>query len=77
MNAFDYFFENTSTLNKLFLVGKEEITYKDLYSSCLNIAGWIEKNVGQNKHIFILSVNNLFLLKAYWQLSNPGMKKGA
>mgnify|MGYP001373376469 FL=1 len=65
MNAFDYFFENTSNLGKLFLAGKEEITYKELFRSCLNLAGWIEKKVGQNKNIFILSVNNLFLLKAY------------
>jgi len=72
MNAFDYFFENTSILEKLFLAGKEEITYKELYSSCLNLAGWIEKKVGQNKNIFILSVNNLFLLKAYLAIIKSG-----
>jgi len=72
MNAFDYFFEQTSDLDKLFLVGKEEITYRDLYNSCLKLAGWIEKKVGQNRHIFILSVNNLFLLKAYLAIIKSG-----
>ncbi len=72
MNAFDYFFENTSTLDKLFLTGKEEITYRDLFNSCLDLAGWIERKVGQNKNIIIMSVNNLFLLKTYLAVIKSG-----
>lgn len=72
MNAFDYFFENTSNLDKLFLVGKEEISFKELHSSCMNLALWIENNVGQNKHIILLSVNNLFFLKAYLSIIKSG-----
>ncbi len=72
MNAFDYFFENTSGLDKPFLVGKEEITYKDLYSSCQKIAGWINEKVGTEKHIMLLSVNNLFFLKAYLAILKSG-----
>jgi long-chain acyl-CoA synthetase len=72
MNAFDYFFENTSTLEKPFLVGKEEITYKELYSSCLNIAGWINERIGENNHILLLSANNLFFLKAYLAIIKSG-----
>lgn len=72
MNAFDYFFENTSTLDKLFLTGKEEITYRDLFNSCLYLAGWIERKVGQNKNIIIMSVNNLFLLKTYLAVIKSG-----
>jgi len=41
MNAFDYFFELTYCLDKPLLVGREEITYKDLYNSCINLSGWI------------------------------------
>jgi acyl-CoA synthetase (AMP-forming)/AMP-acid ligase II len=65
MNAFDYFFEHTSGLDKPFLVGREEITYKDLYSSCLSLAEWIREKAGTDQHIFLMSVNNLFFLKAY------------
>ena len=72
MNAFDYFFEHTNNLEKPFLVGKEEITYKDLYSSCQKIAGWINEKVGTEKHILLLSVNNLFFLKTYLAILKSG-----
>lgn len=72
MNAFDYFFERTSTLDKLFLVGKEEITFKDLYRSCLNLAVWLRNKVGQNRHIMLISVNNLFFVKVYLSIIKSG-----
>jgi len=72
MNAFDYFFENTSQLDKDFLVGKETISYRDLYGSCLNLAEWIEEKVGQDKHILLLSVNNIFFLKVYLAVIKSG-----
>jgi acyl-CoA synthetase (AMP-forming)/AMP-acid ligase II len=72
MNAFDYFFEHTSSLDKPFLVGKEEITCKDLYNSCVNIASWLHTIVGQNKNILLLSANNLFFLKAYLAIIKSG-----
>ena len=33
MNAFDYFFEKTADLDKPFLAGKEEISFKQLYNT--------------------------------------------
>jgi acyl-CoA synthetase (AMP-forming)/AMP-acid ligase II len=72
MNAFDYFFENTSGLEKPFLVGREEITYKDLYRSCISLAEWIKEKAGTNQHIFLLSVNNLFFLKTYLAIIKSG-----
>lgn len=72
MNSFDYFFENTSKLEKKFLVGKEEINFKELHSSCLGIAGWIKEKVGENKHILLLSVNNLFFIKTYLAILKSG-----
>jgi Acyl-CoA synthetases (AMP-forming)/AMP-acid ligases II len=72
MNAFDYFFEKTSQLEKHFLVGKEEITFKDLHISCSELATWLEKEIGQNKHIILLSVNNLFFLKVYLAVIKSG-----
>ena len=65
MNAIDYFFEHTSGLDKPFLVGREEITYKELHNEILKLASWIRSEVGTGKNIIILSVNNLFMLKAY------------
>jgi len=65
MNAIDYFFEHTSGLEKPFLVGREEITHKELHNEVLKLASWIRNEVGTGKNIIILSVNNLFMLKVY------------
>ncbi len=72
MNAFDYFFEHTAGLEKPFLVGKEEITYNDLYRSCLSLSNWIREKVGTEKHLLLLSVNNLFFLKVYLAIIKSG-----
>lgn len=72
MNAFDYFFENTAQLEKNFLVGKEEISYRRLYDDCNKIASWLTTKVGQNKNILVLSVNNVFFLKAYLAIIKSG-----
>lgn len=72
MNAFDYFFEKTSDLEKLFLVGKETISYRELYSSSLHLASWLRKEFGLNKNILLLSVNNRFFLTAYFAIIKSG-----
>lgn len=72
MNAFDYFFKDTATLDKLFLVGKEEISFKQLYSSSLNLAASIINKVGRNKHIILISVNNLFFITSYLAIIKSG-----
>jgi len=72
MNAFDYFFENTSGLDKPFLVGREEFTHKDLYWSCIGLSERIKEKAGTGQHIFLLSVNNLFFLKAYLAIIKSG-----
>jgi len=72
MNATDYFFEKTYHLEKPFLVGKEEINYRNLYSSSVHLAGWINKTIGTGKHIIILSVNNLFFIKLYLAIIKSG-----
>lgn len=72
MNAVDYFFEKTSLLEKPFLTGNEEISFKDLYRSSMNLAAWLKKEVGINRNIIILSVNNLFFLKTYLAVIKSG-----
>ncbi|MBE0652486.1 MAG: AMP-binding protein [Bacteroidales bacterium] len=72
MNTFNYLFQNTSALEKPFLTGNEEISFRDLYTSCLNIASWIEKEVGRGRHIFLISVNNLFFIKTYLAIIKSG-----
>ena len=72
MNAFDYFFEKTADLDKHFLIGKEEISFKQLYDSSLILASWIEERVGRNKHIILVSVNNLFFITSYLSIIKSG-----
>ena len=72
MNAIDYFFEKTADLDKQFLIGKEEISFKQLYNSSLNLASWIEEEVGRNKLIMLLSVNNLFFITSYLAIIKSG-----
>ena len=72
MNAFDYFFEKTSNLEKFFLVGKDNLSFKELYSSSLLLASWLRKEFGSNKNILLLSVNNRFFLTAYFAIIKSG-----
>ena len=72
MNAFDYFFEKTSDLEKFFLVGKENLSFRELYISSLHLASYLEKEFGRNKSILLLSVNNKFFLTAYFAIIRSG-----
>lgn len=72
MNAFDYFFENTSNYEKLFLVGKEEISYRDLFRSSIKLASYLKDEYGTDKHILIISANNLFFLLTYFAIIKSG-----
>jgi long-chain acyl-CoA synthetase len=72
MNAFDYFFENTSKLEKNFLVGRENLSFRDLYNSSLILASYLRKEFGMNRNILLLSVNNEFFLTAYFAIIKSG-----
>lgn len=72
MNAHTYLFQNTSHLEKPFLVGKEQISFKELYASSLELASWIREEYGEGRNILLLSVNNLFFLKVYLAIIKSG-----
>ncbi|HBZ19822.1 MAG TPA: AMP-dependent synthetase [Bacteroidales bacterium] len=72
MNAFDYFFEKTSAMEKFFLVGKDNLSFKELYISSSRLASWLRKEYGTNKNILLLSVNNRFFLTAYFAIIKSG-----
>ena len=72
MNAFNYFFERTSASEDLFLVGKENASFKQLYSSSLQLATYLKKEYGQGRNVLLLSVNNLFFLTAYFAIIKSG-----
>ncbi len=72
MNAFDYFFEKTSDSEKLFLVGKENVSFRELYISSSKLAAYLEKEFGRHNNILLLSSNNAFFLKAYFAIIKSG-----
>jgi long-chain acyl-CoA synthetase len=72
MNAFDYFFEQTSQLGKNFLVGHESISYIELYQSSLHLADWLKREFGIKNYVFLISPNNLFFIKTYLAILKSG-----
>ena len=72
MNAFDFFFENTKHLEKSFLLGNEDITFRELFESSSRLANKILTEIGQNQNIMIISINNLFFIKTYLAIIKSG-----
>ncbi len=72
MNAFDYFFEKTSSLERKFLTGNEEISFRDLYRSSLGLSSWLRKEIGNGKNVILLSANNLFFIRTYLAILKSG-----
>lgn len=72
MNCVDYFFEKTSKSDKIFLVGKEEISFNNLYTNTNKLANYLNKKIGVGNNIILLSVNNLFFITAYLGILKSG-----
>ena len=72
MNAFDFFFEKTSRLDKLFLLGKEAVSYAELHKSAILLSSWLENKIGRNNHVLLISVNNLFFIRSYLAIIKSG-----
>ncbi len=73
MNAFDYFFENTSGLEKPFLVGKEEITFKSLYAG-LHQPCCMAAKQNRTKQAYLCPFTSIIcsFLKAYLAIIKSG-----
>lgn len=73
MNAFDYFFENTHSLEKLFLLGpKETISFRDLYDRSVSLAQYLNNTVGQNQNILLIAPNSVFFMVTYLGIIKSG-----
>lgn len=72
MNVFDYLFEKTKLLDKDFLVGREAISFKQLYIDSLRLAHAIDRIYGTGNNIMLISANNLFFIKAYLAILKSG-----
>lgn len=72
MNAFDYFFENTASLEKNFLVGKEELTFSNFYDKSLRLSNYIKEQIGEHNNVILCSPNNSFFIIAYMAILKSG-----
>jgi acyl-CoA synthetase (AMP-forming)/AMP-acid ligase II len=73
MNVFDYLFEQSSALEKDFVLGSHQhILFKDLHDACLNLSEKLNSLTGENSQILILSENSIFQISAYLAILKSG-----
>jgi len=73
MNSIDYLFENTYALKKDFILGpQEKCSYANLFESSYRLAAYLQKYVGQNNNIILISQNSLFFVIAYLAIIKSG-----
>jgi acyl-CoA synthetase (AMP-forming)/AMP-acid ligase II len=73
MNVFDYLFEQSSALEKDFVLGTHQhITFRELHETCSRLAVKLRTLVGENQHIIILSENSIFQIIAYLSIFKSG-----
>lgn len=73
MNVFDYFFKSTQNLEKDFLLGsKETISFNKLYSNSLKIAAFLNRYIGAEKNIILISPNSKFFITTYLGILKSG-----
>jgi len=73
MNIFDYFFINLKDLKKDFILGPaEQISYSQIYEKGLKLAHYLNKEIGENQKIILISQNSVFFLIAYLGIMKSG-----
>lgn len=73
MNAFDYLFAETKTLDKSFVLGtNEETSFKKIYKDSLVFAYFLRRKVGEKQNIILISENSLFSIIAYLAILKSG-----
>lgn len=73
MNVYDYFFENTGSLEKNFVIGrKESISFKDLYNHSSKLASYIYNNFGTGEKVFLIGENSIHFIIAYLGILKSG-----
>ena len=73
MNAVDYFFQNSSKLNKDLVLGpKETISYSEMYKNTLNLASYLHREFGERNNIILISHNSVYFITAYLAIMKSG-----
>ena len=73
MNIFDYFFLYSKDLKKDFVLGPiEQISFDQLYERVIKLAKYLNREVGENENIILMSHNSVFFLIAYLGIMKSG-----
>ena len=73
MNVFDYFFTDTKTSNKEFIInGGEAISFEKLYNNSLLLAHYLSNRLGENNRIILISQNSVFFVTCYLAIIKSG-----
>jgi long-chain acyl-CoA synthetase len=73
MNIVQYLFENSSRLEKDFILGnKETISYTNLYDQTSRMASYLSSSFGIKRNIILVSNNNNFFLIGYLGIMMSG-----
>ncbi len=73
MNCFDYFFEETCTLEKDLIPGNRDSTsYQSIHQGSFKLACYLNEKVGKGQNILLVSQNNLFFILAYLGILKSG-----
>lgn len=73
MNFFDFLFNNQTDIpEKPFLLGKEEMAFKELFKKSSILSAFLQKHCGRNKNIILCSPNSSFFLITYLGIIKSG-----
>jgi long-chain acyl-CoA synthetase len=73
MNVFDYFFFKSKDFKKDFVLGPfEQVTFNQLYEKAVKLAQYLNREVGENENIILMSQNSVFFLIAYLGIMKSG-----
>jgi long-chain acyl-CoA synthetase len=73
MNVFDYLLEKSGSLDRAMLLGnKERMSYPELYSRSMKLAGYLAATFGQHNHILLIGPNSAWFIVAYLAIMRSG-----
>ncbi len=73
MNCVDYFFENSSQLDKDLLVSaKERCSYREMAQKVSDLSSWLSDRFEEDSVIILVSPNNEFFVTAYLAIMKSG-----
>lgn len=73
MNCVDYLFENSSVLQKDFIIGTQEnISYQSIVERSFQLAKYLKYSIGTGKNVVLVSQNSSFFIIAYLGIIKSG-----